>query len=197
MKLNSARIPAIIIITSLAIVIVSLMVAVIFLCLQPGVNCRSLASPKNRIGEDMRKMEPTFESKSFDKVSGNKNDTNQCSGTKREVFVDGRRLYWGNLGELTKPESFFAPRCSIQTAATENSLSQKSEALQQFTQELRAALKAFEKRYCLKINWRKKDPRVPDVTTQFINFWDSDFGRMQDTQQTSQEEKTARGGEEK
>ena len=170
--------------TILTVIGVSLVAAGSFVCLKTSVNCRSLASPKNRIGEDMRKMEPTFESKSFDKVSGNKNDTNQCSGTKREVFVDGRRLYWGNLGELTKPERIFAPRRSIQTAATENPLSQKSEALQQFTQELRAALKAFEKRYCLKIHWRKKDPRVPDVTTQFINFWDKGFEQVKEKDQS-------------
>lgn len=167
-------------VTTLTVIVVSLVAAGSFVCLKTSVNCRSLASPKNRIGEDMRKMEPTCESKGFDKVSGNKNDARQCSGTKREVFVDGRRLYWGNLGELTKPERFFAPHNPIQATRVDSEFTKKNEAIQQFTQELRAALKAFEKRYCLKINWRKKDLAMPDVTTQFINFWDKGFEQVKE-----------------
>lgn len=169
---------------TITIIGVSLMAVGIFICMGTTANCRSLFSPRICLGEHMRKMEPSFKKENLEKASDPKGEAKQCVGAKREVFVDWRRLYWGNLGELTKPERFFKPQNPVQTAVTENPLSQKSEALQQFTQELRAALKAFEKWYCLKINWRKKDPRVPDVTTQFINFWDRGFGQVKEKDQS-------------
>lgn len=162
--------------TTITVIGVSLITTGVVVCWGGAANCRSLFSPRNCLAQHMKRMDPSFGGENLEKAPEN-GETKACLAAKREVFVDGRRLYWGNLGELTKPERFFAPRSPIQTAATENPLSQKSEALQQFTQELRAALKAFEKRYCLKIHWRKKDPKVPDVTTQFINFWDKGFGQ--------------------
>ena len=129
-------------------------------------------------------IEPCSENAVFHNKPLHKGEAEQCSGAKREVFVDGRRLYWGNLGELTKPERFFASRTAIQTAGTSYAPTRGNEAQQYFLQELRTALKAFEKRYCFKINWRKKDLTLPDVTTQFIDFWDKEFGNIKDKGQS-------------
>lgn len=127
---------------------------------------------------------PSLEKVSSHKQSSRQSESKRCSAVKREVFVDGRRLYWGNLGELTKPERFFASRTVIQTASNAYAPTRGNEAQQYFLQELRTALKAFEKRYCFKINWRKKDLTLPDVTAQFIDFWDKEFGNIKDKGQS-------------
>lgn len=165
----------------IVIAVMSLMVAGAFFYLKTKGNDRSLVPPKTRIGEDMRKMEPSVESKVFDKAPASKGPDKWCSGTKKEVFIDWRKLYWGNLGELTKPERFFASGGSIQTTQAENAAARRNEALQHFTRELRAALKAFEKRYYIKINWRKNNLTTPDVTAHFINFWDKGFETAKET----------------
>ena len=90
----------------------------------------------------------------------------------------------GNLGELTKPEKYFVSRKAVQTTTAAYPLTRGNEAQQYFLQELRTALKVFEKQYCLKINWRKKDLMLPDVTAQFIDFWDKEFGNIKDKGQS-------------
>ena len=165
--------------TTITIIVASLIAAGIFVCLKTNVNCRALFRPRNCIVEHMKRMEPSFGGEDLNNAPGNEG-SKPCSGTKREVFVDGRRLYWGNLGELTKPERLFAPHNPVQATRADNEFTKKNEVLQQFTQELRAALKAFEKRYCLKINWRKKELTMSDVTTQFINFWDTGFEQVKE-----------------
>lgn len=185
MKLNRSR--------TAAIIIVGLTTAATFICLKTKINCRSLFSPRNCLVEHMRKMDPSFKKEDLDKASGSKGEAKPCSGIKRDVFVDGRRLYWGNLGELTKRDGFFATRSSVQTIEAESTLAPRNTVLQQFIHELRSALKAFEKRYCLKINWRKKNLTVPDVTAQFINFWDKDYGRMKDSESKETDNSKGRG----
>lgn len=162
--------------TTIILVIVSLIIAGVIICWGMNVNCRSLFPLKNSVSEHMRRLESPFK-----KTSDSKCQATPCSAeAKRQVFIDWRRLYSGNFGDLTKPERFFAFHNPVQTIGEQNVLPTKNEALQQFTQELRAALKAFEKRYYIKINWRKKDLTLPDVTTQFINFWDKDFQHLKE-----------------
>lgn len=162
--------------TTIIAIIVSLITVAVFVFWKTGVNYRSLFPLKNSVGEDMRRLKSPFK-----KTSDSKCQATPCSAeAKRQVFIDWRRLYWGNLGDLTKPERFFAFHNPVQTTGAQNVLPTKNEALQQFTQELRAALKAFEERYFIKIDWRKKDLTLPDVTTQFINFWDKDFQHLKE-----------------
>jgi|GEM_PF-2579114 len=161
--------------TTSALIVVILMTVAIFVCLKTNINCRSLLAPRNCIAEHLRKIEPSFKEGDLNKSYGKDSEAKPCAGTKKEVFVDWRRLYWGNLGELTKPDSFFAPRKSVEPVMVENPLVTKNEALRLFTLEIRAALKAFEKRYGVKIHWYKNDLILPDVTNHFINFWDKGF----------------------
>ena len=178
--------------TTIILTLVSLMSAAILIFWGKNINCQSLFAPRNSLVDHMKRFNPSSKKNALNKELGGKVEAKPCLAVKREVFVDGRRLYWGNLGELKKPERFFAPRTVLQTTVTQNALTPR-EALHHFTQELRTALKVFEKRYCLKINWRKKTQAMPDVTAQFINFWDKEFGRTKDTNERNPEEKMERG----
>ena len=71
-------------VTALTVIVASLITSGVVVCLKTSVNYRSLVSPKNRIGEDMRKMEHCVKKEDLDKASGRKGEANQCSGTKKE-----------------------------------------------------------------------------------------------------------------
>jgi hypothetical protein len=77
------------------------------------------------------------------------------------VFVNWERLHWGQLGDLIQPNEFWRDN------------SDDAEELQEHTFELRRELKTFEKRFNLKIVWRKLDKYkdCPDVTDEFIEYW--------------------------
>lgn len=152
--------------------IVSLMVVGLLVCWGTNTPCRSVLKSVKCLSYYLKKMEPSFKGKAVPKAASIRGEAHPCAKATRKVFVNWRRLYWGNLGELTKPERFFEPRVQ----ATEAGYGEPGhESLRYFTQELRAALRAFEKKHGVKILWYKTDAAIPDLTDAFIGFWDKGF----------------------
>lgn|GEM_PF-4282656 len=95
-------------------------------------------------------------------------------GPQPRVFIDARRLYWGNMGELTKPDHFVSAQ-PIQLEKTATPWQIRNAAQRTFIRELRDALKAFKKRHDVEIVWRKNSLHLPDATNQFIDFWSAEY----------------------
>ncbi len=118
-------------------------------------------------------LQPKVASSKFE--SQCKTTGKSVNGPKKRVFIDWRRLHWGNLGDLTQPERYFSHKAQMQAVSSQMRPSSRNAILHPFTQELRSALRAFERRYGVKIVWRKSEQELTDVTAQFIDFWDADY----------------------
>lgn len=94
--------------------------------------------------------------------------------SKKEVFIDWRKLYWGKLSDLiySKEESYMDDVQGILESEEQNILTLDTEENQVFAKELRQELKAFAKQYGLKVVWRKKSLGVTDGTAAFLEYWD-------------------------
>jgi hypothetical protein len=160
-------------------IIASLMVSGVFLLIAGSHYLLSTGYIKDRANPPHQKTDDH-------KANFIKKAPKPCVGKKRPVFINWRKLYWGNLGDLTKPERFFESNTPVQPTEVGYVAPTGNEALRYFTQELRAALRAFEKKHCVRIVWYKADVAIPDATPQFINFWDKDFGQMKAAQERTQ-----------
>jgi hypothetical protein len=93
----------------------------------------------------------------------------------KAVYVRGQDIYWGDLKDIIKPVVFFKHTIRYETSS-ENNLQSGDEAMKNIVDELRGALRAFEKEYAVKVVWHKTS-NTPDVTEKFINFWaENDHG---------------------
>lgn len=98
--------------------------------------------------------------------------------TKKAVFIDWRKLYWGRLSDLIYSEvqedwgEGREEMLETPDAQEQRNLSMNTEDTQAFAKELREELKAFARHYGFKIVWRKKALELPDVTDSFLDYWD-------------------------
>ncbi len=94
--------------------------------------------------------------------------------TKKAVFIDWRKLYWGKLSDLiySEEQTYTDGAKGITGTEEQNISSLDSQESQSFAKELRQELKLFAKQYGLNIVWRNKSLDVTDGTAAFLEYWD-------------------------
>jgi hypothetical protein len=99
--------------------------------------------------------------------------------SKKEVFIDWRKLYWGKLKDLiySEEETYLDDAQGIAGTEEQNISSLDTEESQAFAKELRQELKSFARQYGLKIVWRKKSLNIKDGTAAFLEYWDRGFSQ--------------------
>jgi len=92
---------------------------------------------------------------------------------KKPVYIDWRRLYWGNLSDLIySTEELHNDGTQEVTDIQDQDHSLDTQDTQVFASELRQELKSFARQYSLKIVWRKKSLDIMDGTAAFLEYWD-------------------------
>lgn len=93
---------------------------------------------------------------------------------KKQVYIDWRRLYWGNLSDLiySAEELHDDGLQEITDIQDQDAHSLDTQDTQAFASELRQELKSFARQYSLKIVWRKKSLDILDGTAAFLEYWD-------------------------
>lgn len=93
---------------------------------------------------------------------------------KKQVYIDWRRLYWGNLSDLvySAEELHDDGYQEVTHIQDQNIHSLDTQDTQAFASELRQELKSFARQYGLKIVWRKKSLDILDGTAAFLEYWD-------------------------
>lgn len=99
--------------------------------------------------------------------------------SKKEVFIDWRKLYWGKLSDLIYSEEETCTDDVHEIAGTEGQeiATLDSQESQVFATELRQELKSFARQYGLKIVWRKKSLDVTDGTAALLEYWDKGYSQ--------------------
>jgi len=93
---------------------------------------------------------------------------------KKQVYIDWRRLYWGNLSDLiySAEELHNDGSQEVTDIQDQDAHSLDTQDTQVFASELRQELKSFARQYSLKIVWRKKSLDIMDGTAAFLEYWD-------------------------
>jgi len=94
--------------------------------------------------------------------------------TTREVFIKASSIYWGDVSDLTKPEVFYTHRIRL-TSSKQPKVVTGGEALKEIKDDLRQALRKFEKQNNVKVVWDATRQSCPDVTAAFIDFFDKEY----------------------
>jgi len=91
---------------------------------------------------------------------------------KKQVYIDWRRLYWGNLSDLIYSAEELHNDGEVTDIQDQGAHSLDMQDTQAFASELRQELKSFARQYGLKIVWRKKSLDILDGTAAFLEYWD-------------------------
>jgi hypothetical protein len=91
----------------------------------------------------------------------------------RQVFIKASSIYWGDVSDLTKPEVFYSHRIRL-TSPNQLKVVTGVEVLKDIKDDLRQALRKFEKQNNVKIVWDAPSQSCPDVTAAFIDFFDKE-----------------------
>ena len=94
--------------------------------------------------------------------------------TTREVFIKASSIYWGDVSDLTKPEIFYTHRIRL-TSPKQPKVVTGDAALKEIKDDLRQALRKFEKQNNVKVVWDATRQSCPDVTAAFIDFFDKEY----------------------
>ncbi len=94
--------------------------------------------------------------------------------TVDQVLIKASSIYWGDVSDLTKPEVFYSHKIRL-TSSKQPKIVTGEEALKDIKNEIRQALRKFEKRYNVKIVWDERCKSCPDVTAAFIDFFDKGY----------------------
>jgi len=97
---------------------------------------------------------------------------NHSSGPTRQVFIKVSAIYWGDASDLAKPEVFYRQRIRLTSPKRPWKVTGE-EALRGIRDDLRQALRKFEKQRNVNIVWDAHGKNCPDATASFIEFLDN------------------------
>ena len=98
----------------------------------------------------------------------------KLSAKPRQVFIKASSIYWGEVSDLTKPEMFYTHRIRL-TSPKQPKVVTGDAALKEIKDDLRQALRKFEKQHNVKVVWDATRQSCPDVTAAFIDFFDKEY----------------------
>lgn len=106
-------------------------------------------------------------------VSSQSRVPEKLSATPRQVFIKASSIYWGDVSDITKPEVFYSHKIHL-TSPKQLRVVTGDEVLKEIKDDLRQALRKFEKQNNVKVVWDAPGKGCPDVTAAFIDFFDKE-----------------------